>query len=90
MEKETGMIIIFSICVLVLLIGMMKQKAKILASFIGRMVVGGFAIYLTNQALLAAGSSLAVGINPANLLTVGVLGIGGYGLLYGIVMYHSM
>ena len=41
-------------------------------------------------ALLAAGSSLAVGINPANLLTIGVLGIGGYGLLYGIVMYHSM
>ena len=90
MEKETGMIIIFSICVLVLLIGMMKQNAKILASFIGRMVVGGFANYLTNQALLAAGSSLAVGINPANLLTVGVLGVGGYGLLYGIVMYHSM
>lgn len=90
MEKQTGIIIIFSICVLVLLIGMMKQKAKLLASFLGRMVAGGFAIYLTNQALLAAGSSLAVGMNPANLLTVGLLGIGGYGLLYGVVVYHSM
>lgn len=90
MEKETGMIAIFAICVIVLLIGMIKQKVRMLALFVGRVVAGGFAIYLTNQALLAVGSSLAVGMNPTNLLTIGLLGAGGYGLLYGILLYHSM
>ena len=90
MNKQMGIVAIFVICVLVLLIGMMKQRAQVLFQFVMRIVVGAAAIYLTNQMLLANKSSIAVGMNSFSLLTVGVLGAGGYGLLYGIMIYKSL
>lgn len=90
MNKEMGIVAIFVICVLVLLIGTMKQKARGLFQFIMRMVVGAAAIFLTNQILLANKSSIAVGMNPFSLLTIGVLGAGGFGLMYGIMIYKSL
>lgn len=90
MNKEIGIVAIFAICVLVLLIGMMKQKAQILFRFAARIAVGAAAIYLTNQMFLAGRSDIAVGMNPYSLLTVGLLGAGGFGLLYGIMIYETI
>ncbi len=89
-HKETGIVIIFGICVLVLLIGALKQKAQIFFRFIGRVALGAVAIYLTNRMLPGNLEMLAVGINPVSLLTVGVLGVGGYGLMYGILIYEMV
>lgn len=90
MNKEIGIIAIFTICVLVLLIGMMKRKAQIFFQFAARVVVGAAAIYLTNMMLPAELAVAAVGMNPVSLLTIGVLGVGGYGLIYGITIYGAL
>lgn len=89
MNKEIGIAAILVICIVVLCIGMMKQKAEILLNFVVRVVIGAAAVYFTNDILAAQGSSIALGINPTSLLTIGVLGAGGYGLLYGIMIYQS-
>lgn len=90
MSKEMGMAVILGICVLVLLIGLMKQKAELLLNFIVRGAVGGAAIYFTNQMCQSLGSQIAVGLNPISIATVGLLGFGGFGLLYGIMIYSSV
>lgn len=90
MNKEMGMAVILGICVLVLLIGMMKQKAEIFLNFIVRGAVGAVAIYFTNQFCGNIGSQIMVGINPLSVATIGLLGFGGYGLLYGIMIYHNV
>lgn len=90
MNKEIGIAVILGICVLVLLIGLLKRKAGFLLNFVVRVVVGGVAIYGTNQFFLSQGSSIAVGINPTSLITIGLLGFGGYGLLYGIIIYQNV
>ena len=90
MNKENGICVIVAICILVLLIGLLKRRAELLLNFAVRIVVGAVAIYVTNQFLQTQGSSIAVGINPYSLLTMGFLGFGGYGLLYGILFYQSV
>lgn len=90
MNKEMGMAVILGICVLVLLIGMMKQKAEILVNFLVRGAVGAVAIYFTNQMCQNIGTQIAVGLNPVSIATIGLLGFGGYGLLYGIMIYNNV
>ena len=85
MNKEMGIAAIVLICVLVLGIGLVKQKAEALLNAAVRVLAGAAAIYAANTIIAAQGSSVTVGMNPISLLTVGVLGAGGFGLLYGIV-----
>lgn len=90
MNKEIGIAVILGICVLILLIGLLKRRAEFLLNFVVRVVVGVAAIYFTNQLFVSQGSSIAVGINPVSLVTIGLLGFGGYGLLYGIIIYQNV
>lgn len=90
MDIRTNMLIIGGICVLVLAIGFLKQKAEIILNFIVRTVLGVLAIFLINLALIQVGIQGTVGINPVSVLTVGSLGTGGLALLYGIVFYHML
>ena len=51
MSKETGIAVIVGICLLVLLIGIIKQKAEYVVNFVVRMAVGAAAIVFCNQLL---------------------------------------
>ena len=75
---------------MVLLIGIIKQKAEHVVNFVVRMAVGAAAIVFCNQLLSKNGIDIMVGLNPWSLTTVGLLGAGGFTLLYGIMAYRLM
>ena len=81
---EYGGIAIIAICVLVLVIGGLKQKSKAVFHFLVRSAVGLVSIFFCNTFLEMQGISVSVGLNPVSFLTLGTLGISGIGLLYGI------
>ena len=90
MDTMTGMLLIVAACVAVLIISVMRRKAAFLLRFLVRMIIGAFAIMATNSALATAGLSIFVGLNVWSLLTVGMLGIGGFGMLYAILLYMNL
>ena len=90
MSKETGIAVIVGICLLVLLIGIIKQKAEYVVNFVVRMAVGAAAIVFCNQLLSKNGIDIMVGLNPWSLTSVGLLGAGGFTLLYGLMAYRLM
>ncbi|MEE1314640.1 MAG: pro-sigmaK processing inhibitor BofA family protein [Faecalimonas sp.] len=53
--------------------------------FFFRAIIGVLFILCINAILTYCGLSLSVGINPLTVLTSGVLGLPGVGLLYGIL-----
>lgn len=87
MKREYGFLMIIGICILVLLIGVLKQKAAIVLNFAVRVIVGCVAIILFNDFLQKQGIPVAAGLNPINLLTIGSLGTSGFALIYGILFY---
>lgn len=90
MEWEYGMIAIGGICLMVLFMGIVKQKARVAAVFLSRAAVGVVGIYGINELLKYQGITVAVGINPVSVLTVGALGISGIALLYSIMLYRLL
>lgn len=90
MSKEIGYALIIGVCVLVLIIGMFRKKTDILVNFILRVIFGVIGIYVVNMILAWQGLSYAVGMNPVSAVTVGVLGLPGFFLLYGIVFVSHM
>ncbi len=90
MENYYGIAAIAGICALVLLMGMMKQKTGWMSVFILRCVGGTVGICAVNAILENLGISVAAGINPVNILTIGTLGISGFGLVYGILFYQLL
>lgn len=90
MDTMTGMLLIVAACAAVLIISVMRRKAVFLLRFLVRMIIGAFAIMATNSALATAGLSIFVGLNVWSLLTVGTLGIGGFGMLYAILLYMNL
>ena len=90
MDIKKGMFVIIGICALVLLIGFFRQKAEVFLNFIVRSILGVMGIYVINIFLEQMGISGAVGINLISVLTVGSLGTGGLGLLYGIMFYNML
>ncbi len=85
MEQVTSFAVIAGSLVLVLLIGLLKQRAKLGLYVLGRMVLGNVSIFCINELLAVQGIPLAVGINLCSFLTTGVLGFSGVALLYGIL-----
>lgn len=87
---EYGVIAIIAICVIVLTIGALKQKAQVIFRFVMRAIVGLISIYFCNEFLKMQEISVAVGINPISFLTVGILGFSGFALLYGIMFFQTL
>ncbi|MEG0961352.1 MAG: pro-sigmaK processing inhibitor BofA family protein [Lachnospiraceae bacterium] len=90
MEEQYGILAIIGICVLVLTIGIMKQKAKGIVVVISRVSLGIIGICIVNEMLKTQGLNIAVGVNPVSTLTIGTLGISGFALLYGILLYRLL
>lgn len=61
------------------------KKIQMLLNFMIRIVLGGIGIIYANDFFTSQGIAISVGLNPVSLLTIGILGIGGFALLYGIL-----
>lgn len=84
MEKQTGMLAIAGVCVLVLFVVLVKRKIEFLLNFCLRAVMGGIVICGVNYFLRSQGIPCEVEIGPYSLLTSGTLGISGVSLLYAV------
>ena len=88
MERMYGIAAITSVCILVILIGVLKKNAEVLLNFAARTVVCFLCSHFLNSFFLARGLDVAVGINLISFLTYGTLGISGMAALYGILFYN--
>ena len=77
-------IIIGIVTILVILISLLKYKAKLLLCVLVRMILGGISIYFINLALGQNGISTIIAINPLTILTSGLLGFPGVFLLFAV------
>ncbi len=60
-------------------------------NFLLRVVMGVIAIYTCNTLLSSSlGIGIYVGINLINLLTIGILGISGFGLVFAIAAFSVL
>ena len=66
------------------------RNSNLVVNFILRICIGMGIIFFINQFLSSQGSSVLVGYNALSALTVGVLGIPGIALLYGIMFYQNL
>lgn len=62
----------------------MKKVLNLVVNFIMRAVLGCGVIYLINTIIGSFGIGLAVGMNEVTVITAGLLGVPGVGLLYAI------
>ena len=90
MDYKIGIILIIVVCLIALLIGAMRRKVEWLLNFLMRGILGTIAIYFINLAVSSTGISALVGINPATVLTCGVLGFPGIAALYGLGIYKLL
>lgn len=80
-------ILIIIISVILLIISLIKQRLDLIVNFALRIFAGLLAIYILNTVFQSINIDLAVGINAVTSLIVGVLGIPGIILLYGLILY---
>lgn len=85
MDRVIWFGVIAGSCALVLCIALLKRRSQLVLNFLVRVALGAVGIIFTNDFLVQQGISIAVGLNPVSLLTVGVLGFGGFALLYAIM-----
>ncbi len=90
MDNKVVFLIMTGICALVLLIGLLKRKAVIVLNFLVRTILGCVGIIFLNNFLQKQGIPAAAGLNAVNILTVGSLGLGGFALIYGILLYSLL
>ena len=81
---------IILICVLILLMGAVKQKTQWIFILLLRSVAGVVGISVVNSLLESQGIAMSAGINPVSVLTIGTLGICGFALVYGILLYQLL
>lgn len=87
MEGKEILIVIAGICLVLLVIGLMKKKFDLLVNFGLRLAMGLLGIYIINLLLGNFGISLQVGMNGYNALLVGLFGVPGFLLVYGLATY---
>lgn len=88
MEIKYGVWVILGMCTLILFLGGVKKKSECILNFLVRMVVGLIGIYCFNELFAMQGISVSVGMNPYTAGVLGILGTGGFFLLYGISFCH--
>lgn len=80
-------IIIIIVSVVLLLISFIKQRFDLIVNFALRIVAGLLGIYILNIVLQSFSIDMAVGLNALTALTVGLLGLPGFLLLYALSAY---
>lgn len=59
----------------------------LILNFLLRVVMGVIGIYACNSLLSSFGLGIYIGINLLNLLTIGILGISGFGLVFSVAAF---
>lgn len=80
-------LVIVGVCVVLFAVGLIKKRYDLLVNFGLRLTMGILGIYLLNSLLGNFGLILEVGINGYNALIVGLLGVPGFMLVYGLAAY---
>ena len=86
MEKYLLLSIIV-ICSIIFVVSLFIHKIEMFVNFILRLAFGTSCIYFLNMVLSSKGIQSGVGLNGVSLLTVGVLGMPGFLLLYSTAIY---
>lgn len=68
---------------------MPEYRTQLFVNFVVRAVIGTAMIFFVNQVFNVNGIDIRVGMNPATIVTSGVLGTPGVALLYGISFYSG-
>ncbi len=87
METQTGIFFIVGILTVVLLIGVLRNRAELLINFVLRGISGLLIIYFLNFFLESYMPDMGVGYNLVTFLTSAFLGFPGVAVLYGINFY---
>lgn len=66
------------------------EKGGVVLNLVLRSVFGVIFMYFLNWGIEILGFTVAVGINAATALTVGILGFPGILVLYGLAVYHML
>lgn len=83
MESQIFVVIII-ICIALIVFGLIKHRFDLLVNFGLRIFSGLLGIYLLNSLLLSFHITLGVGMNGLTALAIGILGIPGFLLVYGV------
>lgn len=83
-------IIFAAVVVIVLVIGMFRNRIEWILNFILRGITGFVAIYFINMFLEKQQICEGIGINAVNILTSAILGFPGLVLVYGINFYKFL
>lgn len=81
---------IIGVCVLLLVIGIVKNRMELFVNLVLRTVMGIVGIYIVNEILATQNIQGLAGINGITAAIVAVLGFPGFLLIYGIGVYHMM
>lgn len=81
------LILIVIIGLTILIVSLIKKRFDLIVNFGLRIFAGLLAIYILNTILKGFNLDLAVGMNSLTALVVGVLGLPGFALLYGLAIY---
>lgn len=90
MTTNHALLLVVGMCVIVLGIGRIKNKAEVIVNIVLRVVAGAVCIHFANAFFASRGIAVSVGINPATMAAIGALGLPGFVLLYGIVFYKVL
>ncbi len=81
------LIAVVIICVVLIIIGLIKQRFDLIVNFSLRAIAGILAIYIVNTFLKVFDVNLAVGMNGLTASLIGILGVPGFLLLYGLALF---
>lgn len=73
---------------IIFVVSLFMHKIEMFVNFVLRLVFGASGIYFLNMILNSKGIQSGVGLNGVSLLTVGVLGLPGFILLYSSAAYY--
>lgn len=90
MEHPEDLLWIIGAAVLLFAISFLGKKAEWFLNLVLRSVFGVIFMYFLNWGIEILGFTVAVGINAATALTVGILGFLGILVLYGLAVYHML
>ena len=90
MEHPENLLWIIGAAVLLFAISFLGKKAEWFLNLVLRSVFGVIFMYFLNWGIETLGFTVAVGINAATALTVGILDFPGILVLYGLAVYHML
>jgi inhibitor of the pro-sigma K processing machinery len=89
MESKIFVVIIV-ICVALILFGIIKHRFDLLVNFGLRIFGGLLGIYILNYVLIRFDLAFGVGTNALTTLVIGLLGLPGFLLVYGVAAYFYL